>query len=209
MSANVAMPLARENPFRSVRAGFAAVTLLLTLGIRADRFSAAAQNFPRAADIIAPRTYVSLAPVPRGREFEIAVVARITKGFHVNAHAPSLEYLIPTKVAAELPSGIAQISDSYPAGVMRGFKFSSEKLRVYEGSFTVKMKLKAADDAPLGALKLPLTISYQACNEEACLPPAKVTTSAELEIASASTPARAIHTDIFAAASQPAAPSHR
>ena len=204
----MAMPLARENPFRSMRAGFAAVALLFTCGIGADPFSAAAQNFPRANEIVAPQTYVSLAPVPCGREFEIAVVAKITKGFHVNAHMPSLEYLIPTKVAAELPQGFMQISDSYPAGVMRSFKFSSEKLRVYEGSFIVKMKLKAADDAPLGALKLPLTISYQACNEEACLPPAKVSTIAELDIAAAGAPARAMHPEIFSAPPQPAALSH-
>src|SRR5258708_25962935 len=56
--------------------------------------------FSRAASVLQPQAYVSLQPVPRGRAFEIAVVSKITPGFHVNAHEPSEEYLIPTKVTA-------------------------------------------------------------------------------------------------------------
>jgi DsbC/DsbD-like thiol-disulfide interchange protein len=137
--------------------------------------------------------------VPRGRAFEIAVVAKVTPGFHINAHMPSEDYLIPTKITAELPAGLFLVETTYPRGVMRAFRFSKMPLRVYEGSFTVLMKLRANGTAPLGPQKIGLTVGYQACNQDACLPPTKIPVVADLEIAAVDAPAKAAHADIFSA----------
>jgi thioredoxin:protein disulfide reductase len=171
-----------------------AVVALATMTLAQDK------PYPPAASVLQPQAYVSLQPVPRGRAFEIAVVAKISPGFHINAHEPSEEYLIPTKIQAELPPGIALVETSYPRGVMRAFRFSKTPLRVYEGSFTVKMKLRAESSAPLGAKKIGLTIGYQACNQDACLPPTKIPATAELEIAETDTPARPANPSIFSTA---------
>src|ERR1700691_6297878 len=86
--------------------------------------SAQDSALPRAASIVQPLAYVSLQPVPRGRAFDIAVVAKITPGFHVNAHEPSEDYLIPTKITADLPPGVVLVETTYPHGLMRAFRFS-------------------------------------------------------------------------------------
>jgi thioredoxin:protein disulfide reductase len=162
--------------------------------------SAQEEALARAASVVQPQAYVSLQPVPRGSAFEIAVVAKITPGFHVNAHMPSEEYLIPTKVTADLPPGIEVVETDYPRGVMRAFNFSKTPLRVYETSFTVRMKARARNTAALGRLKIPLTVGYQACNQDSCLPPTKVAATVELEIAAVDTPGRPANTDIFTTA---------
>ena len=153
--------------------------------------------FPPAASVLQPQAYVSLQPVPRGHAFEIAVVAKISPGFHINAHQPSEDYLIPTKILADLPPGISLVETTYPRGVMRAFRFSKTPLRVYEGSFTVMMKLRAETGAPLGPKKIGLTVGYQACNQDACLPPTKVPVTAELEIAAVDAPTHPANTNIF------------
>lgn len=150
-----------------------------------------------AATIVQPQAYISLQPVPRVHSFEIAVVAKISSGFHVNAHQPSEEYLIPTKVTADLPAGVSLVETDYPRGVMRAFRFSKTPLRVYEGSFTIRMKLRAGSSAPLGPRKLSLTVGYQACNQDSCLPPTKVPLTANLEIAAVGTPAHPANANIF------------
>jgi thiol:disulfide interchange protein DsbD len=165
--------------------------------------------YSRAASVLQPQTYVSLQPVPRGRSFEIAVVAKITPGFHVNAHQPSEEYLIPTKVTADVPTGIVVVETSYPPGVMRAFRFAKTPLRVYESSFIVRMKLRAETGAPLGPQKIVLTVAYQACNKDACLPPTKIPATAALEIAAAGTPAHAANPEIFSSAPAMKFPSQR
>jgi thioredoxin:protein disulfide reductase len=193
----------RENLGKKCRALFA------SLGIVALAAIALAQDnpYPPAASVLQPQAYVSIQPVPRGHAFEIAVVAKISPGFHINAHEPSEEYLIPTKIMADLPPGIALVETSYPRGVMRTFRFSKTPLRVYEGSFTVKMKLRAESAAPLGPKKIGLTIGYQACNQDACLPPTKIPVTAELEIAEVDTPTRPANPSIFSTAPAVKSPS--
>ncbi len=161
-----------------------------------ERASSSAQ-LPRASSIVEPRVYVSLAPVPRGRTFEIAVVGNILPGFHINAHEVLQDFLIPTSLEAELPPGFRALATLYPPGVLRRFKFSAAKMSVYEGSATLRMKLHVPSDAPLGALQLPLTLRYQACNEEACLPPVKIAVTADLQIAAAGAPSHPAFPEIF------------
>jgi len=162
---------------------------------------------PRANEVVQARAYVSLKPVPRGRTFELGVVAHTRPGFHINAHEVSEDYLIPTTLEAELPQGLRRLGITYPPGVLRKFSFSPAKLLVYEGSVTLRMKLQAAPDALLGPRRLPLTLRYQACNQEACLPPVKIPITAELEIAPAGALARPAHPAIFAATQQSKTPS--
>ena len=177
-----------------------AVLLILSLASIALNASAQDGNLPPASSILQPQAYVSLQPVPRGHAFQIAVVAKITPGFHINAHMPSEDYLIPTKITADLPPGLFVVESTYPRGVMRAFRFSKMPLRVYEGSFTVLMKLRSNGTAPLGPQKIGLTVGYQACNQDACLPPTKITLSADLEVAAVDTPTHPAHTDIFTSA---------
>jgi thiol:disulfide interchange protein DsbD len=177
-----------------------AVLLILSLAAIALNVSAQDGNLPPASSILQPQAYVSLQPVPRGHAFQIAVVAKITPGFHINAHMPSEDYLIPTKITADLPPGLFVVESTYPRGVMRAFRFSKMPLRVYEGSFTVLMKLRSNGTAPLGPQKIGLTVGYQACNQDACLPPTKITLSADLEVAAVDTPTHPAHTDIFTSA---------
>ncbi|HXR10143.1 MAG TPA: protein-disulfide reductase DsbD domain-containing protein [Candidatus Acidoferrales bacterium] len=174
--------------------------VFLVLAVLTLNASAQDNAYPPAASVLQPQAYVSLQPVPRGRTFEVAVVAKISPGFHINAHVPSEDYLIPTKVMADLSPGVFLVETTYPRGVMRAFRFSKTPLRVYDGSFTVLMKLRANGSAPLGPQKLGLTVGYQACNQDACLPPTKVAVTADLEIAAVDTPTHPAHADIFSTA---------
>ena len=175
-------------------------TVFLVLAFFAINATAQDSAYPAAASVLQPQAYVSLQPVPRGRYFEIAVGAKISPGFHINAHVPSEDYLIPTKIMADLSPGVFLVETTYPRGVMRAFRFSKTPLRVYEGAFTVRMKLRASGTAPLGPQKIGLTVGYQACNQDACLPPTKLAVTADVEIAAVDTPARPVHMDIFSAA---------
>jgi thioredoxin:protein disulfide reductase len=187
----------------------ASLGAFLALVAAATFASAQDTTLPKAASVVQPQAYVSLQPVPRGKPFEIAVVAKITPGFHVNAHEPSEEYLIPTKVTTDLPPGVVLVETTYPRGVMRAFRFSKIQLRVYETSFTVRMKLRAEGAAPLGSQKIGLTVGYQACNQDACLPPTKVPATAQLEIAAVDTPAHPANANIFSPVPDLKFPSQR
>lgn len=156
-----------------------------------------------AASVVKPAAYVSLEPVPRGKEFQIAVVAEIARGYHVNSHKPTDPYLIATTLTPQLPNGFQAGAAVYPPGKLEKFPFSPDKpLDVYSGSVTLLLHVTAQSGAPLGDVTLPLTLRYQACNDAACLPPVKIPVTATVHVADAGARSRAVHPEIFGATSQ-------
>jgi hypothetical protein len=173
---------------------FLAVAMLLAGLVPA----ASAQTGPQLArSIVRSDNYVSLQPVPRGRVFEIAVVANIQQAYHINAHKVLEEYLIPTEIEAKSPIGFHLLSTEYPAGELRQFSFSKNKLAVYTGRVVLRLRFLAERNAPLGTHELPLTLRYQACNNTMCLPPVEVPVSVDVTVAKAGSPARRVHREIF------------
>jgi hypothetical protein len=155
---------------------------------------------PQAApSVVTPHVYVSLEPVPRGRDFQIAVVAKIASEFHINSHKPTDPYLIPTTLTPELPQGFELLDSIYPSGHGEKFVFSPNKpLDVYSGSVTLRLRIQAKGDAALGAMTIPMTLRYQACNQTSCLPPVKLPVDAKFDVAPEGTEARDMHMEIFA-----------
>jgi len=155
---------------------------------------------PNAAAVVSPHTFVSLEPVPAGKEFQVAIVVDILRGFHMNSHKPTDQYLIPTTLTTQLPAGIELVDTIYPPGKLEKFSFSPDKsLDVYTGSVTLRVRLTAKSGATSGTTTIPMMLRYQACNDSACLPPVKVPVSAKFELAAAGTKSRAVHPEAFAA----------
>jgi thioredoxin:protein disulfide reductase len=179
-------------------AGFAALLL-----ISASRTAPAQETAapPKPTDIVNTKTYVSLDPVPRGKEFQAAVVVKINTGYHMNSHKPSDSYLIPTTVTPQLPDGFTLVGEpSYPLGKNEKFPFSPDKpLNVYTGSVTFRLKMTADEKAALGKASIPVTLRFQACNLSACLPPVKIPLTLDLQVVPAGKPAKAVNPEIFPA----------
>jgi uncharacterized protein len=155
------------------------------------------QDLPAASSVASPKAYVSIAPVPRGATFEVAVVVSIMQGFHMNAHKVSEDYLIPTNLTATLPAGLKEVATSYPDGIEKKLSFADKPLLVYTGHFTVRAKFSAAANAPLGKMKLPFTLQYQACNDSVCLPPVRIPVVATIDVAPAGTKPQQVSPQIF------------
>jgi uncharacterized protein YcnI len=159
---------------------------------------------PSPSAVVKPTAYVSLTPVPREKEFQIAVVVEIARGFHVNSHKPSDQYLIPTTLTAQLPAGFQLRDTIYPDGKLEKFSFSPNKpLDVYTGTVTLRLGLAAGADAVLGIATIPITLRYQACNDTTCLQPVKLPVEVKLEVASSGTKSRLTHPEVFSAANSP------
>jgi hypothetical protein len=150
-----------------------------------------------ARTVVAAQGYASLDPVPRGRTFEVAVLAKIKPTYHINAHKVLDEFLIPTQVDARVPAGFRVLATEYPAGELRQFSFSAKKLAVYTGQMLVKLKLEAGSNAPLGTRQLPLSLRYQACNDAYCLPPVTIPITVSVTVVKAGSAARPAHPEIF------------
>jgi hypothetical protein len=171
------------------------VGILLIVAIAA--LPSAPQQIPSPRDVVAPTAYVSLDPVGRGSQFQIAVVAKIRNGFHINAREKSAEYLIATDLRANAPAGFQLGEVSYPKGALHTFTFSKEPLNVYEGTVILRLPATALVNAPLGAQHIPLKLRYQACSTEVCLPPVTLALDASLNVAASASASKPVHADFF------------
>jgi uncharacterized protein YyaL (SSP411 family) len=101
---------------------------------------------------------------------ELHVRLRIAEGFHINANdtGGGAELpLVPTTltVAGDAARGAAV---EYPAGAEQQFAFAESPIRVYGGEVTLVVRFTAA---PAKGSAVRLNLSYQACDDSACLPP--------------------------------------
>ena len=117
----------------------AAIFLGVLVIVAVAALPSAPQQIPSPRDVVAPTAYVSLDPVGRGSQFQIAVIAKIRPGFHINAREKSAEYLIATDLRANAPAGFELGEVSYPKGALHTFTFSKDPLNVYEGTIILRM----------------------------------------------------------------------
>jgi thiol:disulfide interchange protein len=95
---------------------------------------------------------------------ELHVQLAIAEGYHINAHQAARD-LIATQLSV---SGQQVDSIRYPEGEQRRFAFTENPIRVYIGNATIEVKFKSA---MTGQPPVRMGIAYQACDEQACLPP--------------------------------------
>jgi len=137
------------------------------------------------------RAHLSLAAASIAAGSTVHLEARIAidEGWHVNAHKPTLDYLIPTAVTVEVPAGWAAPQLEYPASVRRTFAFADQPLDVYEGTVSVWATLEIPPRAGPGPMPLRAKLRYQACNDRLCLPPVNTEATATLQITAQGEPA--------------------
>jgi thiol:disulfide interchange protein DsbD len=146
---------------------------------------------------VTTKPYVSLTSVPQGGTVRIAVEIEVEHPWHINAHELSDEFMVPTEVAFELPSGIELIGIVYPEAVIKKLDFSDAPLELYDGTVYVGAIVAISEDFPLGRTTIKGKLTYQACDNEKCLMPTTVNVVVPIEVSSRRDAIDELHTEIF------------
>ena len=168
--------------------------IFVTVVLLTVTVSASAQG---AKHVIEAKAVLDSDGVAAGASLKAAAVARIQPGFHVNEHKPLQEYLIPTEWKIEGLPEISVAKMAYPKGEVKKFPFSDEGLSVYEGDFTVGALLKVSRSAKPGDYSLKGVLRYQACNDQACLPPRSLPLDLKVKVLPRGTAAKRINAEVF------------
>ena len=130
-----------------------------------------AKPLPQSAPNIRVTAALSAQKVQRGRTVQATVVMDIPSGFHVNSNRPLEKFLIPTQLKIDAPKGVRLGPVSYPRAVLRNFKFSKNRVSVYEGRATMRFNVTVPASFSTGSTELKAHLRYQSCNDEVCFPP--------------------------------------
>ncbi len=158
------------------RAPAAFPTLLAAYQTLGMEPSAAREGVVQATAVALP------LPITPGTVVRIPLRVSVKRGWHINSHQPSAGYLIATRLTLAPAPDARLASVNYPQGESVKYGFSSERLSVYQGDFTLEAIVQVADSAPAGTQRLRFILSYQPCNDRACLAPASVDVEAPIHV---------------------------
>jgi hypothetical protein len=116
--------------------------------------------------------YPEQVTVPASKPTTIALHFRISPGLHINSHTPKEIELIPTTLTIPDGFGVRLDSASYPRGADFSLPLDPKtKLSVYTGEFILQARITATAGNHLVEARL----RYQACDNNACMPPKTIT----------------------------------
>lgn len=160
-----------------------------------------------SAEHVKTQTLLSVDNVHAGGTFQIAVIADLDEGWHVNAHKPTLDYLIPTALTLEPVAGLTFGEIKYPESINLKFDFAEEALDVYEKRIVMNFSVTVAREEMPAPKMVKGTLEFQACNDQMCLAPAEVDINIPFNIAGLEQPSQLINTEIFGATGLSAPPA--
>ncbi len=117
-----------------------------------------------------------------GDDFKLAFCPIIADGFHV--YGSQEKKMTPFKVEFTFPEGIELKSEiTYPRAKPVDDKALKMKLAVYEEAIPIStLELKAAETLAPGEIIVRAKITYQACDNEICLPPTELMETFTLKV---------------------------
>lgn len=132
-----------------------------------------------------------------GANNPVAVQITVHHPWHINAHVPSDDFLIPTEVSFGEVEGLSFGAIDYPLAEEKEFAFSENPVAVYEGTVYAYTTVTASADLAGQTVEVKGVVSYQACNDATCLPPDEVQFSAQVAIAAAGETVGAVNQGLF------------
>ncbi len=180
---------------------FTVISLFALVSFRSFSSARDVKDTPEAvssAEVVSFEAYASHDKIAPGETLYVALKLMVASGWHVNSHTPSDEFLIPTEVALSdtLPVTIRDIV--YPSAKKIRFEFSPDApLSVYDATSWIKLILVINKDARSGAIKLPIQVTTQACDNRSCVAPTTQDLSIPIEVIPGYSAAALKHQDIF------------
>ncbi|MGH7725393.1 MAG: protein-disulfide reductase DsbD family protein [Candidatus Eiseniibacteriota bacterium] len=136
---------------------------------------AGAQNAPPPATDKLVRVKVpSDLKASQGETIKVELEFEVLETWHVNAHRPNEDFLVPTVFSVRSADGVSAGEVRYPDAKQVTLSFSETPLAVYEGDFEIVVPLRVAPDAAPGPRTVNATLRFQSCNDQVCLPPASI-----------------------------------
>ena len=141
----------------------------------------AAGPAPAAQRVVEVAASAPAQPVAPGSRVTATLTLKVAGGWHINSARPTLDYLIPTAVMLD-PDGARLVEARFPDGAMVTLGFAGKAISVYAGTQSIPLVLEIPAGAPAGSRRVAGRLSYQACNDTSCQPPAQAPFSIDLQV---------------------------
>lgn len=160
------------------------VIAVLAFGMLSTLFVTPANaQAPAEPSLVTVKTFMAASKLAPGQPVEVLIVVQVQKPWHINSNPANPDYLIPTefKLVATEGSKVDQLK--YPKAGTIKMDGIDEPVHVYEGEFAIFGKITAPAEAAGKTESLDMQLHYQACNDQKCLQPNKVSIKGKVPVA--------------------------
>ncbi len=142
--------------------------------------------------IVTMQSMFSSSEAEVGKIYDAALIVKIMKHWHINSITPNQDFLIPAKLGVGNSNDytISDIQFPDPSTIM----LANDKMSVYSGEFVVRFKIMIDENYKLSLISIPLTFSFQPCDDKTCKAPDEIIQDLTLKIGSNGSP---INQEIF------------
>ena len=155
--------------------------------------SAISQN----SEYLSLKTYTDKQTYSVKDTIKIALQISIKDHYHINSYEVNDPSLIQTSVAVESKE-FKLLNSFFPEHKKLKFEFTENEINVYEGEIYAGLSLIASTPLDNGMYELPVSFSYQACDDKVCYPPKTINEIIKIEINNAKPSASESNPKIFA-----------
>jgi thiol:disulfide interchange protein DsbD len=142
---------------------------------------------------------LSVDRVAKGSTFQIALILDIAKGWHINSHRPTTQYLIPTDVQLEPREGYIITDIRYPKGTLQKLGFSDQPLDVYEKTITIFVSVKVSETFASDGDTVRGNLRVQSCDDQVCLAPSTISLAIPFALTDTGATIQFVNEEIFRA----------
>lgn len=154
-------------------------------------------QFSTEEDIVKIQIFKSYDQIHSGMNFKIALRVYILGTWHINSNVPAEDFLVATNMDIPSESSFSFSEFKYPEALSLFLEFSERPVSVFEGELLIGGVIPIPEDITLGKHAIPLQFTYQACNDQACLPPETLEKEITITVVDKKTPIHEINTEIF------------
>jgi len=124
------------------------------------------QSSERLAEVA---SFFSVTSAQPGKTYPAAVLVKIKKDWHINSARPYQDWLIPAELTFDTVPGLTPHGILYPTG-FDAF-LADQKMKVYHEEIVIGFEVTLDDNLEPGEYILPVSFTYQPCNDKECRPP--------------------------------------
>ncbi len=115
----------------------------------------------------------SHSKIKSGENLYLTLKVKVDAQWHINSNKPNEDFLIPSDISIISNDGFLLSQKIFPKAKELKFDFSDVPVSVFEGEFEIPLVVRIPDNLKEGSYKFEVEFSYQACNNQTCLPPDK------------------------------------
>jgi len=175
------------------------LTMLVLVALAApaagEDFSFSGFGAEDETQLAALEAFLSVTSAAPGRTYEAAAVIDIADRWHINSARPLEDWLIPAELEIDSVAGVIVGAPDFPAP--HEVQLGEQTMSVYDGRVIVRFDVTLDASLAAGEYRLPVRLTYQACNDRECRPPQTVESNLALTVGSEG---EAVHPELFAAA---------